>query len=46
MKSLQNFVSAHASLHDRFASEPYLADRQTYKQRRSAAWAEWQTIAA
>jgi hypothetical protein len=36
MKSLQNFVSAHASLHDRFASEPYLADRQTYKQRHTA----------
>jgi putative transposase len=46
MKSLQKFTSVHASLHNHFQLERHLVDRQTYKQRRSAAWAEWQTIAA
>jgi putative transposase len=46
MKSLQKFASVHASLHNHFASERHLIDRQTYKQRRSAAWAEWQNLAA
>jgi putative transposase len=46
MKSLQKFASVHASLHNHFASERHLVDRQTYKQRRSAALAEWQIIAA
>jgi putative transposase len=46
MKSLQKFASVHASLHNHFASERHLVDRQTFKQRRSAALAEWQIIAA
>lgn len=46
MKSLQKFASVHASLHNHFASERHLVDRQTYKYRRSAALAEWQIIAA
>jgi putative transposase len=46
MKSLQKFTAVHASLHNHFQLERHLVDRQTYKQRRSAAWAEWQTIAA
>jgi putative transposase len=46
MKSLQKFASVHTSLHNHFASERHLVDRQTYKERRSAAWAEWQNLAA
>ena len=46
MKSLQKFVSVHASLYNHFNSERHLVDRQTYKERRSAAWAEWQSLAA
>ena len=46
MKSLQKFVSVHASLHNHFNSERHLVDRQTYKTWRSAALAEWQSLAA
>jgi putative transposase len=46
MKSLQKFASVHAGLHNHFNSERHLVDRQTYKLRRSAALAEWQTLAA
>ena len=42
MKSLQKFASVHATLHNHFNSERHLVDRKTYKQRRSAALAEWQ----
>lgn len=44
MKSLQKFASVHASLHNHFNSERHLVDRQTYKLRRSAALAEWQSL--
>jgi len=40
MKSLQKFVSVHASFHNHFNSERHLVDRQTYKERRYAALAE------
>ena len=46
MKSLQKFVSVHASLHNHFNSERHLVDRQTFKVRRSAALAEWQSLAS
>jgi putative transposase len=46
MKSLQKFASVHASLHNHFSLERHLVDRQTFKQRHSPAWAEWQIIAA
>jgi putative transposase len=46
MKTLQKFASVHASLHNYFNSERHLVDRQTYKQRRSAASAEWRNLAA
>ncbi|WP_428027999.1 IS6 family transposase [Altererythrobacter sp.] len=44
MKSLQKFASVHASIHNHFNAERHLVDRQTYKNRRSAALAEWQTL--
>ena len=46
MKSLQKFASIHASLHNHFNQERHLTDRQTYKERHSAALAEWQSLAA
>jgi putative transposase len=46
MKSLKKFASVHASLHNHFNQERHLVDRQTYKERRSAALAEWQNLAA
>ena len=46
MKTLQKFTSVHASLHNHFSSERHLVDRQTYKERRSAALAEWRSLAA
>ena len=46
MKSLQKFVSVHASFHNHFNSERHLVDRQTFKINRSAALAEWQSLMA
>lgn len=46
MKTLQKFASVHASLHNHFNQERHLTDRQTYKERRSAALAEWTCLAA
>ena len=46
MKTLQKFASVHASLHNHFNQERHLTDRQTYKERRSAALAEWSNLAA
>ena len=46
MKTLQKFVSVHASFHNHFNSERRLVDRQSFKLRRTAALAEWQSLAA
>jgi putative transposase len=46
MKTLQKIASVHASMHNHFAQERHLIDRQTYKTRRSAAYAEWQNLMA
>ncbi len=42
MACLQKFASVHANVHNHFNSERHLVDRTTFKQRRSAALAEWQ----
>ena len=44
MKTLQKFASVHANLHNHFNHERHLVDRQTYKERRSAALAEWRLV--
>ena len=44
MKSLQKFASVHANVHNHFNLERHLVDRQTYKERRSAALAQWREI--
>ena len=46
MKSLQKFASVHANVHNHFSLERHLTDRQTYRERRSAALAEWQVLAS
>jgi putative transposase len=46
MKSLQKFASVHANVLNHFNQERHLVDRQTYKTRRSAALAEWQSLMA
>src|SRR5215211_582669 len=44
MACLQKFASVHANVHNHFNSERHLVDRDTFKQRRSAALAEWQSL--
>ena len=44
MKTLQKFASVHASVHNHFSQERHLVSRQIYRERRSAALAEWQSV--
>jgi putative transposase len=46
MQSLQKFSSVHASVHNHSTRSAPLTSREIYKQRRSAALAEWQSIMA
>jgi putative transposase len=45
MKTLQTFASVHGTVHNHFNQERDLVSRETYKERRSAALAEWRTVA-
>ncbi len=45
MKTLQKFASVHANVHNHFNLERHIVDRQTFKERRSAALAGWQSLA-
>ncbi|MEO9131078.1 MAG: IS6 family transposase [Sphingomonas sp.] len=46
MKALQKFASVHANVHNHFNLERHIVDRETFKERRSAALAEWQSLAS
>ena len=46
IKTLQKFASVHASIHNHFNHQRRLVDRETYRQRRAACMAEWQSIAS
>lgn len=46
MHTLQKFASVHANVHNHFCLERHLTDRQTYRERRSTALAEWQVFAS
>jgi putative transposase len=46
MKTLQKFTSVHAQVHNHFNQERHLISREVYKQKRSAALAEWRALAA
>ena len=43
MHTLQKFSAVHASVHNHFNQDRHLVSRDTYKARRSAALAEWQS---
>jgi putative transposase len=46
MKTLQKFAAVHGALHNLFNQERHLISRNLYRQRRSAALAEWRAIMA
>jgi putative transposase len=46
IKTLQEFASAHASIHDHFNRDRHLNRRNIFKQNRAAALAEWRGLAA
>jgi len=46
MQTLRKFSSVHVSVHNHFNQERHLISRDLYRERRSAALAEWQTLAA
>jgi hypothetical protein len=46
MKTLQKFSSIHAQVHNHFNQERHLVTRSVYKQKCSAALAEWGAFAA
>lgn len=44
MKTRQKFSSVHAQVHNHFNQERHFVDRDTYRERRSAALVEWQAV--
>lgn len=46
VKSLQIFTSIHSSIHNHFNQDRHLTPRNTFKEKRSAALAEWRQLAA
>ena len=46
MKTLQKFAAVHASVHNHFNQERHLISRDLFRQRRSAALAEWRAVMA
>jgi putative transposase len=46
MKTLQKFATVHALVHNHFNTERHVVDRETFRERRSAALAEWGQIAS
>ncbi len=44
MRSLQKFVSVHASVHNHFNQERHLYSRQDFKLNRAAALSEWRNL--
>jgi putative transposase len=46
MKTLQKFSAVQAAFHNHFNQDRHLISRDDYKDRRSAALAEWKTLAA
>ncbi len=46
MHSLQTFASVHGSVHNPFSADRSLSSRDTHKQTRTAALAEWRALRA
>ena len=46
IKTLQKSAAVHASIHNHFNQDRHLNRRDTFKQARAAALAEWRQLAA
>lgn len=46
MKTLQKFSAMHSAFHNHFNQDRHLISRDQYKDRRSAALAEWKALTA
>jgi putative transposase len=46
MKTLQKFSSVHASVHNLFNQQRHLISSDQYRERRTAALAEWRSVMA
>ena len=46
MRSLQKFAALHGSIHNHFNQDRTFISRQNFKERRTAALAEWRQICA
>ena len=46
VKTLQKFATVHASIHNHFNQDRHLNRRDSFKQMRSAALAEWREMMA
>jgi putative transposase len=46
IKTLQKFAAVHGSIHNHFNHDRHLNSRETFRQNRSAALAEWRELAA
>ena len=44
MKTLQKFAAVHGTLHNHFSQDRHLISRDLYRERRSAALAEWRVV--
>jgi putative transposase len=44
MKTLQKFATVHGTVHNHFNQERHLISRDLYRERRSAALAEWREV--
>ena len=44
MKTLQKFAAVHGTVHNHFNQERHLIGRDLYRERRSAALAEWRAV--
>jgi putative transposase len=44
MTTLQKFSSVHAQVHNHFTQERHIVSRELYRERRSAALAEWRSV--
>ncbi len=44
MKTLQKFAAVHGTVHNHFSQERHLISRDLYRERRSAALAEWRAV--
>ena len=44
MNTFQKFAALHGTVHNHFNQERHLISRDLYRERRSAALAEWRTV--